>query len=131
MITRFQITGANAGRPKMLYELRMPVTTPVKPRITTIGNMIWVSDTTRLLLTPRPGTNTCMNSGAASMNTAETAPSTIAVIQITMLATRQASASPRVSRSSTNTGTNAALIALSATRLRTRLGTLKAITNAL
>ena len=107
------------------------MTTPVSPRITTIGNMIWASDTTRLLLTPRPGTKICMNHGAASMNTAEMAPRTIAVIQITMLATRQASASPRVSRSSTNTGTKAALMALSATRLRIRLGTLKAITNAL
>ena len=46
MITRFQITGANAGRPKIRSELRMPVTTPVMPSTATIGNRIRVSVTT-------------------------------------------------------------------------------------
>ena len=47
-----------------------------------------------------------------------------------MLATRHASGSRPLSRSSTNTGTNAAEMAVSATRLRIRFGTLKAIRNA-
>ena len=38
MMMPFQATGARAGTPKMSYEFRMPVMTPVIPRITTIGN---------------------------------------------------------------------------------------------
>ena len=37
-MTRFQATGASAGTPKISLEFRMPVTTPVIPSITTIGN---------------------------------------------------------------------------------------------
>ena len=64
------------------------------------------------------------------MKSAESPPRMTAVSHRTMLATRHASGSLPSSRSWTNTGTNAAEIALSATRLRTRFGTLKAIRNA-
>ena len=131
MITRFHATGANAGTPKMRSELRIPVTTPVMPRIATIGNRIRVSVTTRSAETLSwPYSSRCTYSGAVSMNTALTAPRNTAVVHSTMPATRHASRSRPPSCSSRNTGTKAPEMALSATMLRTRLGRLKATLNA-
>ncbi len=77
-----------------------------------------------------PGTNSGISQGATRMKSAERPPRITAASQRTTLATRHASGSLPSSRSWTNTGTNAAEIALSATRLRTRFGTLNAIRNA-
>ena len=131
MMTRFQITGANAGTPKIRSALRMPVTTPNSPISTTIGNRIRVSDVTRsdeTLFDPSISTGT--SSGASRMKMAEIAPRITVVAHNTMPATRQASFSSPRSRSSTNTGRNAALIALSATIARIRLGRLNATAKA-
>ena len=131
MITRFHATGAKAGTPKIRCALRMPVTTPNSPISTTIGNRIRVSVTTRseeTLLVPTSSIGT--SSGASRMNRAEIAPSTTAVVHSTMPATRHASFSSPFSRSSRNTGTKAALMALSATIARIRLGRLNATVKA-
>src|SRR3954454_6600616 len=131
MMTAFQAMGAIAGTPKISYEFRMPVTTPVIPRIATIGNIHRESETTRSgSMFWFPGTKSGINHGAIRTNSAESAPSTTAASHRTMLATRHASGSRPSSRSCAKTGTNAAEIALSATRLRTRFGTLKAIRKA-
>ena len=38
MMTQFHATGVSAGTPNTRSELRTPVTTPVIPRMATIGN---------------------------------------------------------------------------------------------
>ena len=77
-----------------------------------------------------PGTKSGMIHGARRMKIDEIAPSTVPASHSMMLATRHASGSSPFSRSSTKTGTKAAEMAVSATRLRIRFGTLNAIRNA-
>ena len=76
------------------------------------------------------GTNSGISTGAIRMKSAVSAPRTRVTTKIRLVASANASRlSPR-SSFSVNTGTNAAWIAASANRLRTRFGTWKAIVNA-
>ena len=72
-----------------------------------------------------------MTSGATSMKSAVSPPSPRSSSQKSVDATRHARAFSPFSSSSEKTGTNAAVSAWSATRLRTRFGTWKAAVNAL
>ena len=72
-----------------------------------------------------------MTSPAIAMNSTEIAASTAKMRKNSVEARRKASLRRSCSRSSVNTGTKAALSAASANRLRTTLGTWKAIVNAL
>ena len=76
-----------------------------------------------------------MNSGitkpAVAMKTTAIAPSTVRIRKNSVEASLSASLRRPCSSSSVKTGTNAALSAASANRLRTTLGTWKAIVNAL
>ena len=76
------------------------------------------------------GTNSGITSGATRMNSAVIAPNTRLTTKIMLLARRNASRRSPCSSFSVNTGTNAAWIAASANRLRTRFGTWKASVNA-
>src|SRR3954447_10742995 len=132
MITRFHTSGAIAGMAKCSYALRIPTTSPLRPRITTIGN------STRL----RPivsWSSSCVNASpvnsgittpAARMKNAVIAPRIPRINTKSVLASWNASRLRSFSSSSVNTGTNAALSAASANSDRTRFGTWKAIVNA-
>src|SRR3954452_6889545 len=110
----------------------MPTTSPLRPRITTIGN------STRL--SPIVSWSSCwvnslpVKSGittpAARMKTAVMAPRIARIRTNSVLASWKASRLRPFSSSSVNTGTKAALRAASANSERTRLGTWKAIVNA-
>ena len=76
------------------------------------------------------GTNSGITTGARRMNRAVIAPRIKATRKISVEASRNASRLFPFSSCSVKTGTNAAWIAASANRLRTRLGTWKAIVNA-
>ena len=76
------------------------------------------------------GTNSGISTGARRMNSAVIAPRTRVTRKIRVEARRKASRLFPFSSCSVKTGTNAAWIAASANRLRTRLGTWKAIVNA-
>ena len=70
-----------------------------------------------------PPVNSGMITFAASMKTMLTVPSTVRITKNSVEASRKASRRRPFSSSSVNTGTNAALRAESANRLRTRFGT--------
>ena len=74
--------------------------------------------------------NSGMTTGANTMKIAVTDPSTARIRKNSVDASRKASARLRCSRSSVKTGTKAAVIAWSATSMRSRLGIWKAIVNA-
>ncbi len=94
-----------------------------------IGNRICESVTVSPCGTSEP-TNSGIRYGAMRMNSAVIPVRTSVTRKIRVEASRNASRfSPRCSFS-VNTGTNAAWIAASANRLRTRFGTWKAIVNA-
>ena len=75
--------------------------------------------------------NSGMTNPATAMNSTEIAPSTVTMRKKSVDASRKASLRRPCSSSSVKTGTKAALSAASANRLRTTLGTWKAIVNAL
>ena len=107
----------------------MPTTIPVTPSIIRIGNRIWESVTVRCCGTSDP-TNSGMRYGAITTKNAVMPVSTRPTRKMRVEASRNASLNSRFWRCSVNTGTNAAWIAASANRLRTRFGTWKAIVNA-
>ncbi len=117
---------------KWSYALRIPTTSPLRPSRTTIGN------STRLRPTVK-SSSWALNSSpvkcgttlpAARMNTAVIAVSAARISRNRVDARRNASRLRPCSRSSVKTGTNAALSAASANRLRTRFGIWNAIVNA-
>ena len=104
--------------------------TPETPSSATMGNRICERVTARSCCSPSKP-NGRITSGATSMNSAVRAPRPRRRSQKSVEATRQARARSPFSSSSEKTGTNAAVSAWSATRLRTRFGTWKAAVNAL
>ena len=96
-----------------------------------MGNRIRERLTARsVTASSEPGTNSGISTGATRMNSAVRAPSTSVTTKIKLVVSRNASRRAPCSSFSVNTGTNAAWIAASANRLRTRFGTWKAIVNA-
>ena len=109
----------------------MPTTIPVTPSRTRIGNRIRERLTVRsVTVSSEAGTNSGISTGAIRMKSAVSAPRTSVTTKIRFDASRKASRRSPCSSFSVNTGTNAAWIAASANRLRTRFGTWKAIVNA-
>jgi hypothetical protein len=133
MMTTFQTSGLMAGTAKWSYALSTPTTSPLSPRISTTGNSTWLSPTVRSSRRASKASpvKAGMTTPAIAMKSTEIAPRTARIRKNSVEASRNASLRRSCSSSSVKTGTKAALSAASANRLRTTLGTWKAMVNAL
>jgi hypothetical protein len=129
MMTTFQTSGASAGTLKWSYALRIPTTRPFRPSSRTIGNSTCDRPVARSS-SPAVSVSSGMRTGAASTKSAVIEPSPPTITTASVEARANASRRLPFSSRSVKTGTNAALSAESAKRLRTRLGTWKATVNA-
>ena len=108
----------------------MPMKMPAIPRITTVGNMTRMRCTVSATMSgyslSKPGATTLTTSGAKIIPRTVITPRTPVASTVTVKATCQASRRRSFSRRPENTGMKAADSAVSASRVRTRLGTLMA-----
>ena len=124
MMTRFHAIGASAGTLKWSNELSIPTTSPEMASSPTIGNISRESETVSASSSgSKPGANSGMSAGAATMKPAVIAPRTTVRRKKTPEATRKASRRSPFSSSSVKTGTKAPWSAASANSARTRFGT--------
>ena len=133
MITRFHASGASAGTLKCSNVLSIPTTTPDSASSSTIGNITRESPTVRSLSSgwsSKPGASSGMITGASSVKSTVSAPSTKMIRKKRLEATWKASLRLPFSSSSAKTGTNAPWSAASANSARIRFGNWNAIVNA-
>ncbi len=133
MITTFHASGASAGTLKCPNEFSIPTTTPDSAIRRTIGNITRERPIVRSSScgwSSKPGASSGMITGASSVNSAVTAPSTRKIRKKRLEATWNASLRFPFSSSSVKTGTKAPWSAASANSARIRFGNWNAIVNA-
>ena len=123
MEPRLKKLDAIAGMPNTFFALSMPMASAAKDTNKMNGNMIRVRCAVNAAFCgSKPGTMAATRESAKTMPTMQMMPSTTAVMVATLLAKRQAAASPPRAMVLLNTVTNAVDSAPSANRSRSRFG---------